>query len=87
MTLAEPMPSERGSGMVPDPYPVAALLRAAVDAHCARTGESAADVARAAGLIPQALYRATRDGSDARPATVRAVCRALGLRVVLVPDR
>jgi DNA-binding phage protein len=66
-----------------DPADMGALLSAAVGAHCGRTGQSQADVARAAGLTPSALSRAL-GSPDARPSTVRALCRALGLRVALV---
>lgn len=70
---------------IPDPYPVATLLRAAVAAHCQRTGDSAADVARAAGLEPPALSHACREGVNAAASTVRAVCQVLGLQVIFVP--
>ncbi len=70
---------------VTDPLPLAALLRAACEAHCQRTGTSMADIARASGMHPQALCRAIRDGADPRAQTVRPLLRVLGLRVVLVP--
>lgn len=68
----------------PDPSDFGALLSAAVAAHCARTGVSKAAVARLAGIARGNFTTALRN-PDARPATVRAVCRALGLRVALVP--
>ena len=68
----------------PDPSDFGALLSAAVAAHCARTGVSKAAVARLAGIARGNFTTALRN-PDARPATVRAVCRALGLKVALVP--
>jgi DNA-binding phage protein len=68
----------------PDPFPVGALLLAAVAAYRDRTGASESDVARLAGLTPGNLHKALRN-ADTRPSTVRAICRALGLRVALVP--
>lgn len=71
-------------GHAPDPADFGALLSAAVAAHCARTGVSKAAVARLAGIARGNFTTALRN-PDARPATVRAVCRALGLKVALVP--
>lgn len=68
-----------------DPFPVAALLRAAV-AHARKDGRSQADIARTAGLSPEALSRALKDGSEARPSTVRAVLRVAGMRLVVAED-
>ena len=68
----------------PDPFDVGALLSAAVAAERARTGESEAAVARRCGIARSNFSTLLRN-PNARPATVRAVCRALGLRVVLVP--
>lgn len=65
-----------------DPCDMGALLREAVEAHCRASGASQADVARSAGLTPGNLSRALQD-PNARPSTVRAVCRALGLHVEL----
>lgn len=70
----------------PDPADMGALLLAAVESHCRETGASRADVARAAGIEPPNLSRACGN-PDTRPETVRAVCRALGLRVALVPAK
>ena len=69
----------------PDPSDFGALLSAAVAAHCARTGATKAAVARLAGIARGNFTTALRN-PDARPATVRAVCRALGLKVALVPS-
>lgn len=68
-----------------DPADMGALLRAAVDAYAKREGVPQAEVARRAGIDPASLNRSFRR-PDAEPSTVRAVCRALGLRVMLVPD-
>jgi DNA-binding phage protein len=68
----------------PDPSDFGAILSAAVAAHCARTGDSKAAVARLAGIARGNFTTALRN-PNARPATMRAVCRALGLKVVLVP--
>lgn len=68
-----------------NPCDMGALLRAAVAAHrAAHPGTSQAAIARLAGIAPESLSRAF-GRPDAEPATVRAVCRALGLRVELVP--
>jgi DNA-binding phage protein len=69
-----------------DPFPVAELLREAVARARKASGGSQADVARAAGLTPEALCRALKDGSDARPSTVRAVLRVAGCKLVLRPE-
>lgn len=68
-----------------DPFDAGALLSAAVVARRSQTGESEADVARLAKIDPANLWRALRN-PNARPETVRRVCRALGLRVALVKD-
>lgn len=69
---------------IPDPFDVGALLRSAVAAYMAREGVSQAEVARRAGIPAETLCRSmTRP--DAAPKVLRAVCRALGLRVELVP--
>ena len=70
----------------PDPFPVTAILIAATEAalisgRYATQGELAA----AAGLTQPALSRALR--VDARPSTVRAVLRACGMRLELVPEK
>lgn len=70
--------------LAPNPFDAGAVLSHAVEAHRARTGDSLSAVARLAGVTQPVLWRALRN-PDARPATVRAVCRALGLRVALVP--
>jgi len=75
----------------PDPADLGALLAAAVEAHQRATAETGASLAaRCIGpggrpLSGPALTRAARPGSAPREGTVRAVCRALGLRVALVP--
>ena len=69
----------------PDPADMGALLTAAVAAHRARHGVTQEAIAAAAGLDPGNLSRALRNPS-ARPETVRAVCRVLGLRVALVKE-
>ena len=61
-----------------------ALLAAAVSAERQRTGESEAAVARRCGIARSNFSTLLRN-PNARPASVRAVCRALGLRVALVP--
>ena len=70
--------------LAPDPFDAGALLAPAVEAYRARTGVSLSAVARLAGVAQPVLWRALRN-PDARPATVRAVCRALGLEVCLRP--
>lgn len=69
-----------------DPCDMGAVLRAAVTDYRAAVGAplSQADVARRAGIDPASLSRAF-GRPDAEAATVRAVCRALGLRMALVP--
>ena len=74
------------NALAPDPCDVGALLHAAVDERCARTGETREAIARLCGMDPGNLSRALRN-PDARAATVRAVCKALGLRVALVPTK
>lgn len=77
--------------LAPDPADLGALLAAAVEAHQRATAETGASLAaRCIGpggrpLSGPALTRAARPGSAPREGTVRAVCRALGLRVALVP--
>lgn len=71
----------------PDPFPLTAILRAAVDHAKARHGyPSDAVAAEAFGLSPQALSRALRDtGRATSPETLRRVLRVAGMRVVLLP--
>lgn len=69
-----------------NPCDMGALLREAVEAHCRASGASQADVARSAGLGPNNLSRALRD-PNARPSTVRAVCRVLGIHIELVKNK
>jgi len=75
--------------LAPDPCDMGALLRTAIATHRAthratHPGLSQAAIARAAGIDPASLSRAL-SRPDADPRTVRAVCRALGLRVTLAP--
>lgn len=67
-----------------DPCNFGALLADAIRERRRRTGESEADIARLAGIMPQALSRALRS-PDTRAPTVRAVCVALGLIVTIEP--
>lgn len=69
----------------PDPFDAGALLADAVNERRSRTGESQADIAHLAKINPGNLSRALRN-PNARPETVRAVCRVLGLRVALVVE-
>lgn len=70
----------------PDPFPVSRFLRAACDAaRASGRHDSQSAIAAAAGLTPPALSRALGEGFDARPDTVRAVLRACGMRLELVP--
>jgi len=43
------------------------------------------DIANAAGLTREALYKALRPGSKPRFDTINRVCRALGVRLVAQP--
>ena len=43
------------------------------------------DIAKAAGITGEALYKALRPGSTPRFATVNRVCAALGVRLVVQP--
>jgi hypothetical protein len=72
------------NGDASDPLPLSALLLAAVDAHRASTGASDGEVARLAGIHFVTLSR-IRHGAPMGPDVARALLRALGLRVVLVP--
>ncbi len=80
----KPDPTLLVNALAPDPCDFGALLAAEVDKRRAITGESETAIAIAAGLQQPVLNRALRN-PDARPSTVRAVCRLLGLRVALVP--
>ena len=44
------------------------------------------DVAVAAGLGRESLYKALREGSEPKFDTIRRVCEALGLRLAVVTD-
>lgn len=44
------------------------------------------DVAAAAGLGRESLYKALRDGAEPKFDTIRRVCEALGLRLAVVVD-
>jgi probable addiction module antidote protein len=44
------------------------------------------EVAAAAGLSREALYKALRRGAKPRFATINQVCGALGVRLVVKPD-
>lgn len=44
-----------------------------------------ADIARAAGLTREALYKALRPGAHPRFDTISRVCTALGVRLVVQP--
>ena len=46
-----------------------------------------AEIARRSGLAREALYRSLRPGANPRVATVIRVCKALGLKITLTPDR
>lgn len=67
-----------------DPFDAGKLIRLAVDDWKERTGNPLAEVARRSGLTSSTIGRSAKN-PDAAASTVRAVCRALGLRVVLVP--
>jgi len=67
-----------------DPFDAGNLIRVAVDRWTKTTGKPLAEVARRSGLTSSSIGRAAKK-PDAAASTVRAVCRALGLRVVLVP--
>jgi len=43
------------------------------------------EIARAAGITREALYKALRPGSEPRLDTVNRVCAALGVRLVALP--
>ena len=43
------------------------------------------EIARAAGITREALYKALRPGSEPRFDTVNRVCTALGVRLVALP--
>ncbi len=45
------------------------------------------EIARAAGITREALYKALRPGSEPRFDTVNRVCAALGVRLVAQPAR
>jgi probable addiction module antidote protein len=45
------------------------------------------DIAKAAGITREALYKALRPGSAPRFDTVNRVCTALGVRLVVEPLR
>jgi probable addiction module antidote protein len=45
------------------------------------------DIAKAAGITREALYKALRPGSAPRFDTVNRVCAALGVRLVVEPVR
>lgn len=79
-------PKSLASVLAPDPFPLAAILRAAVDHARERPDlNSDADVARAAGLTRHALSRAlTRTGRETQPETLRRVLRVAGMRITLV---
>jgi probable addiction module antidote protein len=44
------------------------------------------DIAAAAGLGRESLYKSLRDGAEPKFDTIRRVCEALGLRVAIVVD-
>lgn len=44
------------------------------------------DIAAAAGLGRESLYKSLRDGAEPKFDTIRRVCEALGLRVTIVVD-
>ena len=48
-------------------------------------GASVDDIAKAAGITREALYKALRPGSAPRFDTVNRVCTALGVRLVVQP--
>lgn len=60
-----------------------ALLAAALGDIARARGMS--DIAKAAGLGREALYKALRPGSQPRFDTVQRVCAALGVRLTAVP--
>lgn len=66
-----------------DPFPLAAMLRRAVE-HARRDGRSQADIARAAGLEPPNLTRALDPAHGTRPDVARRILRACGCSVQLV---
>ena len=45
------------------------------------------EIARAAGITREALYKALRPGSEPRFDTVNRVCTALGVRLMALPIR
>ena len=65
---------------MPDPFPLAALLRLAVE----RDGRGTSAIARDAGLQPQAVSRALRDSRETPPRVARAILRACGAAIVLL---
>ena len=60
-----------------------ALLAAALGDIARARGMS--DIAKAAGLGREALYKALRPGAQPRFDTVQRVCAALGVRLMAVP--
>lgn len=71
--------------MTADPFPLAAMLRAAVLAdgrpHAVIAREAWPDAAP--GSAETKLTRALRDDRETQPATARAILRACGRRVML----
>ncbi len=61
----------------------ASLLAAALDELARERGMR--EVAAAAGLSREALYKALRPGAQPRFATINQVCGALGVRLVVKP--
>ena len=62
----------------------AALLAAALGDIARARGMT--EIARSAGITREALYKALRPGSAPRFDTVRRVCAALGVRLVVQPN-
>lgn len=70
-----------------DPFPIAAMLRAAVEIQTQRTGKSKTQIAQDAGIDPAVLSRATNlDERETAPSTARAILDACGMRFVLAVD-
>jgi probable addiction module antidote protein len=63
----------------------AGLLAAALGDIARARGMS--DIAKAAGITREALYKALRAGSEPRFDTINRVCTALGVRLVAQPVR
>jgi probable addiction module antidote protein len=61
----------------------AGLLAAALGDVARARGMS--EIARSAGITREALYKALRPGSEPRFETVKRVCAALGVRLVVQP--